>query len=451
MDVDKDAENGISDSDSDYCPEDSFTKSRARKKLKATGIKKSKQDVCSNNRASTTFISMKLPLELLVVIFQYIVQEYGPFLSLKKYGLVSKRWRLALLENKLWHCVDLNCKVSWLSINHAIEWLCKFKYCVVKELSISSWKGFSKSSFEQLLQLCNRVKAVEFDSCTLKFDDIFKCLNFVEKLTIKQCSIKNFNMLLQTSKGTLRCLSLTGVGGSLCWSLSKCDIPLVELNTLHLDNFGNSKADSVSILQKLCPNLIHLELCFTDNGLRGFQPEIGLNTFPNLKYLELMFCPHHSGLLCSLLAASPNLQSLILISYTVQHCSVNFYDKLASIISSDLRDLDLFYCELDFSELLSKLLSCCHSLRRLTIACPKGHRVSDDIITIIVASSCANTLKYLDLSGTDVTVDGIKMLLNCLSNLKHLDLVRCRYLPRGTKRLYNNSVDMDMLSKIVCD
>ena len=49
---------------------------------------------------------------------------------------------------------------------------------------------------------------------------------------------------------------------------------------------------------------------------------------------------------------------------------------------------------------------------------PKSYRVSNDIITIIVTSSCANTLKYLDLSRTDVTVDIISMLLNSLSNLK---------------------------------
>ena len=450
MDVDKDAESENSDSDSDYCPENSFTKSRARKKLKATGTKKSKQDFSSNNCASTTIVLMKLPLELLVVIFQYIVQQYGPFLSLKKYGLVSKRWRLALLENKLWQFVDLNCKDSWLNINPALKWLCKFKQCAVKELRISSWVGYSKSSFEQLLQLCHQVKSVEFDNCLLKFDDIFKCLNLIEKLTITQCNIKNFNTLLLTSKGTLRCLSLTGVGGSLCQSLSKCDIPLVRLNTLQLDNFWSSKADSVSILQKMCPNLMHLELCFTYNyiGLRNLH---GLNTFPNLKHLELTFCPHHSGLLCMLIAASPTLQSLILVSYTIQHCSVNFYDKLASIISPNLKDLDLFYCELDFGELLSKLFLSCHSLRRLTIANPKGHRVGDDIISTIVTSSCANSLKYLDLSGTNVTVDGVRMLLNSLNNLKHLDLVRCRYLPRGTKRLYNNSIDMDRLSKIVGD
>ena len=435
-----------SDSDSDYFPENSVTKSRTRKKSKAIGIKKSKHELRSNQCTSSTTLFIALPLELLVVIFQYIVQQYGPFLALKKYGSVSKRWRLALLENKLWQCVVLNGRESWLNIKQALRWLCRFKCCTVKELSVSSWR--TSYANEQLLQLCHHLKCVEFNNCSLKFhDEVFMCLDQVERLTIVQCNVKNFNALLQSSKDTLRYLSLAGVSSSLCHSLSQCDIPLLKLNTLHLDNFWYFRADSVSTLQKMCPNLIHLQLCY---GVpKVFRSEVCPNGFLSLKYLELIFQSFtfslfESNHLCLLLAASPNLQSLSLTNYT----TVN-YDKLVSLVSSNLRDLDLFDCKLDFSKLLSKLLLRCHTLQRLTIASPKGQRVSDDIITIIVASPCANTLQYLDLSGTDVTVNGIRILLNSACNLKHLDLMRCRYLPRGTKHLYNNAADLDKLSKIV--
>ena len=455
MDVDEYVKRTSSDSDSDYFPENSTTKSRARKKSKAIGVKKPKHEVCSNQCALSTLL-IALPLELLVMIFQYIVQQYGPFLALKKYGLVSKKWRLALLENKLWQCVTLNCKEPWLKISQAFKWLCKFKYCAVKDLSVSSWRVTrTNTSFEQLLQLCHQLKCVQFNNCTLKFDEVFKCLDQVESLTIEQCNVKNFSVLVQTSKDTLRCLSLTGVGSSLVHNLSECDTPLLKLNTLQLlqlDNLWFFRPDCVKILQKMCPNLIHLQLCFPhDSVARVCESKVFPNGYLSLKYLELTFQTHcslfESGHLCLLLAVSPNLQSLILIHYT-QPSSLS-YDKLVSLVPSNLKDLDLFYCKLDFNELLSKLLLCCHALQRLTIANPRGQRVSDDIITTIVASPCANTLRYLDLSGTDVTVNGIKILLNSVCNLKHLDLMRCRYLPRGTKHLYNNATDLDKLSKIV--
>ena len=451
MDVDVDVKSTTSDSDSDYFPENSVTKSRPRRKSKVIGNKKPKYETRSNQCAPSTILLLALPLELLVIIFQYIVQHYGPFLALKRYGLVSKRWRLAFLDNTLWQCVVLSGRESWLNIKQALKWLCIFKHCTVKELSISSWR--TRHTNEQLLQLCHNLKCVEFNNCSLKFDEVFMCLDQVERLTITQCHIKNFNALLQTNKGTLRYLSLIRVSSSLCCSLSKFDTPLVKLNTLQLDNFSYFKTDSVSVLQKMCPNLIYLQLCFSWNGVsRDLHSEVCPNGFLSLKYLELNFptfsnSVFESNSLQLLLAASPNLQSLLLINYT-QPCTVN-YDSLVSLVPYNLRDLHLIDCKFDFSELLNKLLLHCLALQRLTITSPKGQRVGDDIITTIVASPCANTLRYLDLSGTDITVNGIKLLLNSVCNLKHLDVMRCRYLPRGTRRLYNNATDLDKLSKIV--
>ena len=447
-----DVNSSSSDSDSDYIPEDVIkSRSRSRKKSKTTGIKKWRGDRSSNHCTPSMSSLMELPLELMVMIFQYIVAQYGPFLTLKRYGLVCKKWRLALLENALWQTVTLDGKE--LIIKEALIWLYKFKYCTVKDLTMSSWKlSQSNSSFDQLLQICCQVKCMKFNNCMLTFERVFKCLDQVEKLTIAHCNVKNFNTMIQTCKERLRYLSLIDVGSStsLCSSLSKGNASLPQLNTLQLDNFGNFRVDSINLLQKMCPNLIHLQLCFVSSTVsRGFQPVLSLNGFPNLKYLELTFHVFNDGVcasdLCLLLAASPNLQFLSLIHYT-HACTVN-YDKLVSLMSSNLTELALFYCKLNFNELLSKLLHCYDALLRLTIASPKGQRVTDDIIAIIIASPCANTLQYLDLSGTDVTINGIRSLLNSVCNLKHLDLLRCRYLPRGTRRLYSNPADLDKLIK----
>jgi len=433
-----------SDSDSDYFPEN-VTNSRTRKKSKAIRIKKPKREVCSNQCAAPSALSVsQLPLELLVMIFQYIVQQYGPFLTLKKYGLVNKRWRMALLENALWERVSLDARESWLNISQALKWLCKFKYCTVKELSMSSWRVLRRLG--QLLPICHQVKYVEFTNCSLQFDEVFKCLDQVEKLTITQCNVKSFNVLLQTCKGTLCYLSLTEVGSSFCHSLSKCDTPLENLKVLQLDNFCKYRADSINLLQKMCPNLIRLQLSFY--VLKDLPSEVNLNSFMWLKYLELSFevlsnSSYEDQCLYILLAASPNLQSLSLIHY-MQMCTCN-YDEFVSLVSSSLTELALFYCQLDFMELLSKLLLCCNTLQHLTIASPKRWRVTDDIITTIIASPCINTLQYLDISGTDITINGVKSLLSCAYNLKHLDLSRCRYLPRGTKHVYSNAAELDQL------
>ena len=450
--MDFSAESENSDSDSDYLPEN-ITQSSAKrgsKQSKVTAVKKSKHEIICSNQcpSSTAFTITKLPLELLVMIFQYIVQQCGPFVALKRYGLISKKWRLALLENTLWHSVSLNGKESWLSINKALIWLCNFKHGVVKQLTVSSWKQIHVNT--SLQQICRQVKDAEFKDCTLKFDEIFECFVQVEELTIVQCTVKSFTMLVQTCKDTLRHLSLIRVGSSFCHSLTKCDTPVVTLKMLQLDNFGYFRADSVNILQKMCPNLIHLQLAFAGESVsRGVQSEMCLNRFLSLKYLELTFdcfidnSSSASEHLCLLLAASPNLQYLTLVHYLHDHTLS--HDKLASLMSSNLTELVFFHCKLDFTELLSKLLLSCDALQRLAIVNPKGKRVTDNIIATIIASPCASTLQYLDLSGTDVTIDGVRCLLKSVCNLKQLDLLRCRYLPRGAKRSYSSATGLNKL------
>ena len=247
-------------------------------------------------------------------------------------------------------------------------------------------------------QISRQVKCVEFHSCTLKFDEVFKCFDQVEQLTITQCTVKSLVTLVQTCKNTLGHLSLVKVGSSFCHSLAKSDTPLVKLKTLQLDNFRYFRADSVNLLQKMCPNLIRLHLSFVDNGVSKDHLQGGLLS---LKYLELTFeslidnSSNASDHLCSLLAASPNLQSLTLVHYS--HAYTLSYDRLASLMSSRLTELAFFYCKLDFNALFSKLLFSCDTLQRLSIVSPKGHRVTDDIITAIGASSCANTLQRLEL------------------------------------------------------
>ena len=457
-DASEGVENTSSDSDSDYFPE-TATKSRGNKKSEATGIKKLKREVCSNRCASTTTSALvehtlwvELPLELLVIIFQYIVQQFGPFLTLKKYGLVCKKWRLALLENALWQHVTLNCEESWLNINQALKWLSRLNHCTIKKLTVLSWKqGHSNTSFQQLLQICLQVKCMEFNKCVLKFDEVFSCLHQVEEVTIEQCNVKSFNVLVQGHKDKLHYLSLTEVGSSLCQSLLKCETPLVKLKTLKLDNFGNFRADSIKLLQKMCPNLIDLQLTFARNTVssRCIPSEADLNNkFLCLKCLVVFFpmfdtSLHESDYLCLLLATSPNLQSLILVHYI--HSLTISYDKLVSLLPSSLTEFALFFCVLEFDELLSKVLLRCDSLQHLTIASPRGWRVNDDIITTIVTSPCVNTLQYLDLRGTDVTINGVRTLLTSAYNLKHLNLLQCRYLPRGTRRLYDGATELNKL------
>ena len=239
MDFSADLESENSDSDLDYLPNmysviKSSAKSRGRKKSKATvtGVKKLKSEITCAKQcpSSTTSAPAAIPLELLVMIFQYIVQQCGPFLALKRYGFVSKKWRSALLENTLWQNVSLNSKESWLNINGAFKWLCKSKHSTVKRLTISLWEQIHvNTSFQQI---SHQVKCVEFHNCALKFDEVFKCFDQVEQLTITQCTVKSFAALVQTCKDTLCHLSLIRVGSSFCHSLAKCNAPLVKLKNI---------------------------------------------------------------------------------------------------------------------------------------------------------------------------------------------------------------------------
>ena len=436
-----DTDSSHSSNDSDYTPEPvTNIQTRKRKRAARSKNKLSKQGTPKDSIQSSPHPPVRLPVDVLVIIFQYTVIEISPFLALKRYGLVCKEWRQALLENKLWDTVSLDGNESWLDVTRALKWLCTYKSFNVSELALSNWRpGHHQSGFDSLLQICSQVKSIRFDNCVLKFEDIFKRFSNLEKLVVARSSIKSFTELFHGSKETLHWLSLCFVGGSICQSFVKCDSPLVDLHTLQLDNFYQNKADSISLLQKMCPSITALKLYFVYNEY--IDPrlcEFEHAGFVNLVTLELCFdsCFDYSynkwqnNVLCSILSSSPQLKSVKLLHYISWE-----YDKLVSLISCNLQEIELLQCSINFAYFISKLVQFCSNLLRLTIVC--GSRtVTDDVIDILITSPVINTLKHVGLVASEVTADGVKRLLECSQCLTSLNLSGCRNLPRGTKRLH---------------
>jgi len=447
-----DTDSSHSSDDSDYTPE-LVTNIQTFKRHKSVGSRKSrkKQATSSDSTQISSHPPVRLPVDVLFIIFQYIVIEIGPFLALKRYGVVCKEWRQALLENKLWHNVSLDGNESWLDVSRALKWLCTYKFSSVSSLSLSRWRpGHHQSGFGYLLQLCTQVTSARFDNCILKFDEIFKHFSKLEKLIIARCSVKSFSELFRDSKNTLHWLSLGQVGGSVCQSLLKCGTPLVNLHTLQLDNFFRNKVDSIYLLQRMCPNVIALKVYFAyDEYIDPKLCELEQTGFVNLVSLELCFdsCFDYSyntwenNILCLTLSSSPYLKSLKLLHYTSWE-----YDKLVSLVSCNLQELELLHCCVDFSLFIRKVVQSCTNLQKLTIASPKQGNATDDIIDILVSSPVINTLTHVDLTGTEVTADGIKRLLKCSHYLTYLNLLSCRNLPRGSKHIYSNA-ELNKLSK----
>ncbi|XP_065886073.1 F-box/LRR-repeat protein 6-like [Dysidea avara] len=448
-----DTDSSHSSNDSDYIPE-LVASIQTRKRHRTPGSRKQKKrDTSSDSIQISPHPPVRLPVDVLVIIFQYIVTEIGPFLALKRYGLICKEWRQALLENKLWHSVSLDGNESWLDVGRALKWLCTYKSFTVSVLALSRWRpGHHQSGFAHLLQICTQVKSVRFDNCVLKFDEVFKHFNKLEKLIIARCSVKSFNELFRDGKVMLHWLSLGQVGGCICQSLLKCDSPLLNLHTLQLDNFFRHKVDSINLLQRMCPNVRALKVYFANDEYIDPKPcELEQTGFLNLVYLELCFdsCFDYSyntwenNILCLTLSSSPYLKSLKLLYYTSWE-----YDQLVSLISCNLQELDLHHCSVNFSLFIRKLVQTCSSLQRLTIASPKQGTATDDVINILVSSPVINTLTHVDLTGTEVTGDEIKQLLKCSHCLTYLNLLSCRNLPRGTKRIYSDA-ELSKLSRVL--
>jgi len=391
--------------------------------------------VCGSNECPPTDqISVSLPLEVLVIILQHIVAQIGPFHALKRYGSVSKTWREALLDNKLWNAVILG---GHMNLSKALKWLCDYKFDVVKEICFNCWSSEILPTTRVKLMFA-KVQRVSFNCCEIKPCDALKSFTKLKKLeaTLSSSYIPSIAPLLKNNRNSLTEVLFWTAGVSFCQSLLKHNVTLVNLKTLELDNFFKFKRDSIGCLQKLCPKLqtLNISCCAEKHGTNFIASRSDLVGFPRLLRLGVSFSGGHScgntswsnDVMVSLLVCSPQLQSLTIMRY----CSSD--EEFVSLVSPNLTELAFQSCGPNCGDLLNRLLSQCSRLKKL-----KCQFANDQVVGEIISSSLISTLEQLNLSHSNVTVDGVKRLLETGQGLKYIKLVHCLNIPMPARKIYH--------------
>nr|XP_044999327.1 F-box/LRR-repeat protein 6 isoform X2 [Jaculus jaculus] len=326
----------------------------------------------------------RIPVEVLVQIFELLVASDGPVPFLGRAARVCRLWHEASSHPALWHTVTLSPPVvgraakgslkAEKKLLASLEWLIPNRCSQLQRLTLIHWKS--------------QVHAVLKGSCCPQ-------LQVLEVSTGMSCN-----------------------------------------NTpLHLP---------VEALQKGCPQLQVLRLLnliwLPKPCVRGVAPGPG---FPRLEELCLAgsVCTFVSNdVLARLLHGSPNLRLLDL-----RGCSRVTPAGLCSLPCQELEQLHLgLYGILDWltpvkegSSLLTQKWH--HTLRELDFS---GQAFSENDLerALTVFSGSTGVLRpalcSLNLRGTRVTPNTVSCVISSCPGLLYLNLESCRCLPRGLKRVY---------------
>jgi len=93
-----------------------------------------------------------------------------------------------------------------------------------------------------------------------------------------------------------------------------------------------------------------------------------------------------------------------------------------------------------------------HSFKEIDFSWTPGEDTINSAIKALAESDDCNEtlpLKFLDLCGSSVSFDSVKVALKTCVHLERLNLTSCRALPRGIKRNYQSGHEVATLREQV--
>ncbi|XP_072874619.1 F-box/LRR-repeat protein 6 isoform X3 [Chlorocebus sabaeus] len=362
----------------------------------------------------------RIPLEILVQIFGFLVAADGPMPFLGRAARVCRRWQEAASQPALWHTVTLSSPLAGRpakgrvkaekKLLASLEWLMPNRFSQLQRLTLIHWK----SQVHPVLKV-ESTAVVSF---------------------LEEAGSRMRKLWLTYSSQTTAILG--ALLGSCCPQLQVLEVSTgINRNSIPLQL-------PVEALQKGCPQLQVLRLLnlmWLPKPLgRGVAPGPG---FPSLEELCLASstCNFVSNeVLGRLLHGSPNLRLLDL-----RGCARITPAGLQDLPCGELEQLHLgLYGTSDRLTLAkegSPLLTqkWCHTLRELDLS---GQGFSEKDLEQALAAFLSTpegshpALCSLNLRGTRVTPSTVSSVISSCPGLLYLNLESCRCLPRGLKRAY---------------
>ncbi|KAF7211455.1 F-box/LRR-repeat protein 6 isoform X3 [Nothobranchius furzeri] len=418
-----------------------------------------------------------LPEEVLVNIFQMVVVQDGAVPFLCRVGRVCRLWNAAASSPVLWrrvtvgHCwVDpgkIRLPNTERKIQDTVTWLAQNRFSQLRDFSLCHWKKNADFMIEAVSRFCPQLRSLRLSYCKSVTAKAFRCLGLhsrcLQSIDLQQSEfqveglleflenhgkqirqilfthgLKNDRVLAAVSRGCCPDLELLEVNkrldskdGELPVCMQQLQMACPKLKTFRMLNVrplhkmmrngaASSTGSGFPLLEELCIATTAYSY-MTDRDLREV-----LFGSTKLRVLDLRGC---SRITPSALAAlpCPELECLFWGQYSSQFRSSSMMSGLTLLTQKwgpTLQQLDI--ANQPFTE------------EDLELA-----------MSYLTQTSEAETLRFLNLSGTRITPPALRSVVRQMTALNYLNLSSCRYLPRGLKKIYRSQEEIcELLDKL---
>ncbi|XP_062424562.1 F-box/LRR-repeat protein 6 [Rhea pennata] len=410
----------------------------------------------------------RLPVEILVRIFQPVVARDGAVPFLCRAARVCRLWYGAASNPVLWQKVSMG--FCWAEpgkkrppllekrVLGTVEWLAASRFSLLRDFVLCHWKSHVPFVLKALQDSCPLLASLKLSHCsgvtTESLTSLATRCTRLDSLNLQNSQVDSSAVVtfLEVAGTRLQQLWLTYSSRmtAIVAALASGCCPGLRLLEVNAEIKQSSQHFQVPVeqLQAACPQLQVLRLLNV-----VWSPKVSPRAapagpgFPQLEELCLATTSYSfvsDGVLRRILHASARLRVLDL-----RGCARVTPQGLQALPCPDLEQLHLGLYS-SASQLLrpargSALLTWKwrHSLRDLDLAGQSfGERDLEQALAAFAQGAARAALRSLNLTGTKVTLDTVSALILGCPTLTYLNLSSCRYLPRGMKKAYRGQDDV---------
>ncbi|XP_041868498.1 F-box/LRR-repeat protein 6 isoform X2 [Melanotaenia boesemani] len=412
-----------------------------------------------------------LPEEVLINIFQMVVDQDGAVPFLCRVGRVCRLWNVAASSPVLWRRVTVG--HCWITpdknqlpktetkVKNTVTWLAQNRFSQLRDFSLCHWKKNVNFTLEVVSQFCPHLSSIKLSYCTgltarafhslglhsralhtinLQYSE-FQVEGFLEYLEHHGSQIKQ----ILFSHGPKNDKLLTAIVG---WCPH---LELLEINT-KLDSKDCELPVSITALQAVCPKLKTFRMLNVrprpKTGRKLVSAESGFPLLEEFCIASASYSYLNDKDLMDILFGSTKLRVLDL-----RGCSRITSAGLAALPCPDLECL--FWGQYYNSFMVTSFPKTglplvtqkwAQTLQQLDIA--NQLFTEEDLalgMSFLAQEAEADTLRSLNLSGTRITPRALRSVVEQQTALDYLNLSSCRYLPRGVKKIYRSQEEIRQL------
>ncbi|XP_042911609.1 F-box/LRR-repeat protein 6 [Parasteatoda tepidariorum] len=402
---------------------------------------------------------LDLPKEILLIIFNYILQSENQKYFLSSISKVCKAWELVCQDAHFWRKID-----GSLPLNALFGKSKNGSFLKTEELICGPTVNLNYfENLDELFAGMPNLKSINFSKVLHLDKQVIKCLKkhcknvSSIKLPKKDISITLLDELLENHGQNLLVLDLSGQSFNLKKALLAVSKSCFNLEELVLQNVDCVNAFPLKEIQENCSKMKVLRLGMpikfskysNSENLPGF-PMLEVFSHPNIelcdRYNQPGSCEFFDKDLRNLLSNSPLLKLLDIRG--------SLYITVNGILALPATHVESLYLSMsklcltgNILEILNKWI---RSLRSVDISRMTSFRINEVLVDVTKNGRMIN-LEQLDLNNTKINAETIiKIIENC-ANLNSVNLSSCREVGRGCMREFKNRSDLLKLhEKLLC-